>query len=138
MNYKVAGITSIGLYIASFIVGMLISSFLNINIVPGTPLPTTFLLVQVALAMLMGAAGTTVYFMKSGVPASAKSGLFFGAISVVVGFVLDFILFIPGMMYGYSLQQLASFYAEPWFWITLISMLMASSLTGFVFLRWEQ
>lgn len=132
MNYKRAVVFAAGLYVASFIVGVVVTLFIGPEFLDEGGVSSPFLVLQALLALLLGFASSWFYFNSPSTTPSAMNGLMFGGIAVLVGFVFDFLLFIPGMLAGYLLTDLLSFYAEVWFWIALILVLASTSAAGFL------
>lgn len=133
--YTRAVVTAVGLYIASFVVGLLVSSVFGLEAAIGQTLPLPFLIVQCMLSLVLGFLAAWWYFRAPGIDASAMHGLTFGGFVIVVSFVLDFLLFIPAILNGYPLGALASLYGDPWFWAALALLLVGTTAAGFLHAR---
>ncbi len=120
------------MYVASFIIGIAATFLIGPDLVNTGQASQSFLILQVLISFALGFAGAWWFFATPSIVPSAISGVRFGGVAVATGFVLDFLLFIPGMLAGYTLADLASFYMETWFWFAIVLMFAGTALAGHV------
>jgi len=88
------------------------------------------MLITVLIALVVAViAGTWWYLQSPGVVSSLKSGLYFGLLLAVLGFVGDVFAFVP---YTGGLDLFQKYFTHFWFWSAFILIIVVCGLTGFI------
>ena len=129
MNIKRALGFALIAYIISVAIGMgLLASYgFDPTFMDGAPKSLLALMLLVSVVVM--ASVSYFYFGKGRVQPTAKNGLLFGIVSIVVGFILDFLFFLPALIRGSGLD-LFDYYNSVLFISTLIAILAATTLVG--------
>jgi len=116
-------------YVLLFISGVGLTFLLKTPLVPGSPVPTSFLTAQIILSVITGFIVAYWYFRSPLTTPSIRNGFLLGIVLVITGFVFDLLLFSPALIKGYPLSEIVSLYTEPLFWASLVSLVCATTVT---------
>ena len=130
MNIKRAIWMSVVFYIVSFILGTITGIFMEVDLSAATEIPDTVWYVGMVLTIILMVLFTSWYFRIPQTKPNAKNGFLFGITAMIVGFVLDAVIIFPSMMATDAPADMMAYYMNPFFWITLILMLMVGGVTG--------
>lgn len=130
MNYKRA--IGIGLltYIATFIVGMIAAMTLGLDLTSTDAPPPEMFYISAVAAVVIAALFSVWYFKGKNVEVNAQQGLKFGVTLIIIGFIMDFLTFIPYVTSGGSYSDLLTYYANPIFLVTLLLILATPAAVG--------
>jgi len=131
MNYKRALLLSLAAYVLSFVVGFLSALIFGVDFSGEAPVPQALWYVGLVASILIMGGLTFWYFKSDSTKATMCNGLMFGAIAVVLGFIIDGLIFIPAAISGRG-GELISYYLEPFFWITLVAVIATTTLVGYL------
>ena len=130
MNKKRAIITAIGLYIATFLIGIIISLSGGLNFSDPSKIPPYFWFVSLIITIGFSAFASLWYFNSSKTARNTKEGFLLGIIFVVTGFILDLLFFIPVFFKSGNLQNILIYYTRPIFFASLILVVATTTLMG--------
>jgi len=131
MNYKRALLLSLTAYVLSFVVGFISALMFGVDFSGEASVPQSLWYVGLFASILIMGGLTFWYFKSDSTKATMCNGLMFGAIAVVLGFIIDGLIFIPAAISGRG-GELISYYLEPFFWITLIAIIATTTLVGYL------
>src|SRR3989344_4139637 len=129
MNLKRAIWVGALTYIASFIIGALVLSLLGYELAQGSEVSTPILVINIVITIIIAVLFTLLYFKK--VKASGREGLYFGITLVILGTILDAIIFSIAATAGQSIS-LAEYYSNPLFWLALFLFIVTTILVGVI------
>jgi hypothetical protein len=130
MNIKRAIGASVMAYVASFIVGTIVAVVFGIDLAETGEVPPLMWYVGAVASMVFAVGAAWWYFRSPAVVPSAKSGLYLGIVMISTGFVLDFITLLPLWTHENPLEPILDYYLAPMFWVSLVLVLAATTLTG--------
>ncbi|MCH8050181.1 hypothetical protein IIB51_02145 [Patescibacteria group bacterium] len=131
MNYKRALLLSLLAYVISFIVGLLAALIFSVDFSGDEPIPQSLWYVGIIASVIIMASLTLWYFKSDTTRAGTLNGLAFGAVAVFFSAILDTLIFIPAALSGKG-NELIAYYSEPFFWITLILVIVTTTLVGYL------
>jgi len=131
MNYKRAFLFSLLAYVISFFVGLIFALIFSVDFSGDEPVPRVMWYVGLVASVIIMASLTFWYFKSDSTKASMCNGLMFGSIAVVLGFILDALIFIPAALSGRA-NDLIKYYSTPLFWITLVAVIATTTLVGYL------
>ena len=120
-------------YIASMIVGMIISIAVGLDMASMSNPPLWLCIVSVAGSSLLCWLFAWLYFRGKKVKKGTLYGLYFGLYIIFTGIILDIVtwtLMFPGGNSLEGMKQLFQYYAKPYFWATVVLVIIVSILTG--------
>jgi drug/metabolite transporter (DMT)-like permease len=130
MNIKRAIGASVMAYIASFIIGVIVIVVFGIDLGETQEIPPLMWYAG-AIASIVFAAGFALWYFRSlKVEPSEKAGLYLGVVMITTGFILDFVTLLPLFTHEDPVGPLLDYYLAPMFWVTLLLVLLATTLTG--------
>ena len=126
-------IVKIGLiaYILSFVIGVAVGFMLGFNYEDADlgALPDSLWYIGMATTAMLTYFMTRLYFNNSTVAPSAREGLIFGVGVILVGVVLDSILFVPQIV-SLGVSALIAYYTHPFFLLTIAILLAVATAVG--------
>lgn len=119
---------SVVAYVATFILGIVFGLFFGFGTAPDlSDIPAAALYSgAVAAIVVIGLAAWWFFKSPKAVP-TTRHGLYFGLISIAVGFTLDFVTVLP---FGNPIELLGAYYVEPFFAVTLLLILGTTTAVG--------
>lgn len=138
MNLKRAAWIGVVTYIISFIIGIIVMYFLGFDPSQASEIPNSLLYVNIILTIIIAALFTWFYFSgkssekKAKIKPSMKEGLLFGVVLIVVGFIIDLIIFGISSIATDVEQNIIKYYSNPLFWVAIVLLLVTTTLVGFV------
>ena len=126
MNLKRAIGFSVLAYVATFIIGIIAAVSIGLDSAEVEDIPTSMWIVGLISAVVLVKLAAWLYFRSPSVPASGRNGFLFGIIAVITGFVLDIATVLPTG----SLNTLWDYYANMYFWITVVAIIIVTTLLG--------
>lgn len=131
MNYKRAIGIGILVYLVTMVVGIIVCSILGIQPDITKPIPMEMWITSAVLAVGLSIGGARWYFMGKNTKPSLKAGVQFGAMMIVVGFVLDLLFFLSLSFEGHDpVAVMMMYYSQPPFWVTLVLILAGCGAKG--------
>jgi ABC-type spermidine/putrescine transport system permease subunit II len=130
MNIKRAIWLGVLTYITSFIVGIILAAILGIDITTGEPLTPTLWYLSIIFTIIVSAIFTYIYFKDEKTKPDFTQGIYFGFVLIVIGFIIDSLIIIPYILQGNSKIEVLSYYTEPFFWLSLVLLLVTTSIIG--------
>jgi heme A synthase len=133
-NFKRALGIGLALYLGTFVVGIVCGVISGQDMSTMQGMPDSFWYVGMVAAVILTALFSMWYFKSPSVVPSAKSGFLFGLTSVVLAFVLDFILFSLGNMSEDPKNHidLGQYYGDYRFWIIIVLVIVTAKLVGHI------
>ncbi|MEK6844064.1 MAG: hypothetical protein AABX83_01415 [Nanoarchaeota archaeon] len=128
MNIKRAIWVGVVTYILSFIVGMVSAILIGFDI-NQAEMPTSFYVIGIIISIVLAGLFTLVYFRDKKIKASAKEGFYFGLVLIIIGFIMDIIIFSIGAAAGSEMDILA-YYSNSMFWIALVLFVATTTIVG--------
>jgi hypothetical protein len=125
-NFKRALGMGLGLYVSTFIVGIVCGMISGQDMSSLENIPDSFWYIGMVGAVVLTAIFTHLYFKNPSIVPSVKSGFYFGLTAIVLSSGLDAILFSLG---GTS-DQLGEYYGDYRFWIILVLVVATAKLVG--------
>ena len=132
MNIKRALWVSVLTYAASFIIGLIVMTLMGIDPTNLAKIPNNVLYISILLTIIIVALFTLFYFKGKNIKPSAKEGFYFGLVLIILGTILDVIIFSLSSLATGTQQSLIEYYSNPLFWITLILLLATTTIVGAV------
>lgn len=123
-------------YIISFIVGIVFSVLTGFDPIQNPEQaanpPLDFCIAIIVASTLTSVAMSYLYFThkRPKLKPTMQHGLKFGITMVLVGFILDMILFLPMLLSTGDMSMLLSYYAKPYFYIALLGVVAGSAGVG--------
>lgn len=118
-------------YFGSFVIGMIYSLITGYDPSQSVEQPLSFCLTIIAGSVVMALVGSYFYFTyKNKIKASLNDGLKFGVTLMIVGFVLDALLFIPYVLSQGKADMIFSYYGKWYFWFALAGVVLVSGAVG--------
>lgn len=136
MNIKRAIGIGIVMYLASFAVGLAVAGILKVAAADAGNSPALLWGVGIFLGVVLAALGARWYFRSSTTLARAGNGFFYGLISVLLGFTLD--LTTVAASSRSLIGFISDYYGQPQFWLTVLSVLATTTVTGLLLQRRQQ
>ncbi len=131
MNYKRAAGIGILIYFVTLLIGGIASAALGIKMEDMSAIPMEMWMISACIAVALSLGGAYWYFMGKGLKPSLQAGFQFGVTMVLIGFILDILMFLPLATQGKNpLSELGVYYSQPAFWLTLALILAGSSAMG--------
>ena len=116
-------------YAVTFIVGLVVGLVFSFDTQSDLGnVPTEVLYTGALIAVLIVSAACWWFFRADSATPSYKHGLYFGLISIGIGFVLDFVSVLP---FGNPVVILGGYYTQPFFIITLLLILGGTTGMGY-------
>ena len=72
------------------------------------------------------------YFKDKKIKRNAKEGFYFGLVLIIIGFILDGILFTVGAIAGGTQFDVLAYYTSPFFWAALVLVVITTTIVGAV------
>ncbi len=132
MNLKRATLVSVLIYAISFAIGFILMFKLGINAFELETIPSSFYYLSMLAGIILTAVFTIFYFKDKKLKPSLKEGFLFGVVLIVVGSILDVIIFSIGLASGGPSTAIIDYYSNPFFWATIVLLLATSSLVGWI------
>ena len=130
MNLKRAVWVSVVAYLVSLIIGMGVMFLLGINPAETSEIPQDAFLINIIVTIIFAVLFTLLYFKDRKINANAKEGALFGVVLVIIGFILDVIVFSASSALTGTQQSIADYYANPLFWLAVFLLLITTTLVG--------
>ena len=130
MNFKRALWIALLVYGISFIVGSLILVFSGLDLTQVSDVPDIFLYVNILVTVILAVLFTMFYFKDKKVKRNAKEGFYFGLVLILVGFILDIVIFSLGSLASESSLDLLDYYSNPIFWLSLVLIIVTATVVG--------
>lgn len=103
---------------------------MNIDMTATTKLPPSFFIIGMVLSVVLAGIFSVVYFKGKGVKASTKEGFYLGVTIILIGFVLDLVLFLLSILAGETGSEITTYYSNIFFWIALVLVIATATLVG--------
>ena len=129
MKLKRALWIGVVVYVLSFIIGLLTTIIMKIDISNAVEVPTSVWVMGIIVSVAILGYFTGFYFRDKEIKATWKEGLKFGIVVIVIGTILDSIFIIPYILSTGSIEVL-KYYANPLFLLTLIILLGTATGMG--------
>ena len=131
MNLKRAISIVLLVYIVTFILTLTFAALIGVDNTDPESIPTSLWIIGIILAIGLTTWGASFYFKSKKTTPSAKQGLIFGIITLLVGFALDFTT--AGLGAGQEgINSLLDYYSQSYFLITLVLLLGSTTLVGYL------
>ena len=130
MNFKKAILMGVGAYFATAILGIIATLALGVDFSGGTEVPLLLWYISFALLIIVGFGFAYWYFKKE--KATTKDGFYLGLIFMGVGFVGDFLFFIPYVFSGGSFGELLSYYQDINFLVSVVLFVGVTTLVAYL------
>ena len=117
-------------YALSFIIGLIPMALIGADPSQMSDLPVGFFVIGIAISVILAICFTSVYFKDKHTKPSAKEGFYFGLVLMIVGFILDFIIFLILSLTSSSGTDVFSYYSSPMFWLAALLVLATATLVG--------
>ncbi len=130
MNKKRAILAAITLYIVTFIVGLILTIFAKTNFVSPQQSPTTYWLITIIITVLLTSIASIWYFNKPQVKRDIKEGFKLGATFIIIGFIIDMLIFLLSLVAGEGIQIIKEQYTSYSFYIIIILILSSTVFVG--------
>lgn len=124
MNFKRGILISIALYIATMIVGIILTISANLNL-SGQSIPTVYWIITIATTVLLTCLASIWYFSKA--KRSPTEGLKLGVTFILVGFVLDLIFFLTQ---NNAVEIMKQYYSSISFYLVLAIVIASAVFVG--------
>ena len=118
------------LYAVTFIVGVILTLVGSANFSSPQEIPRIYWLTTIIVTVLLTGLASIWYFKGKNVKRTVKEGFFLGIAFIVLGFIIDILLFIPALLSQNGLQVVIDYYTEPAFYITLVLVLATTIFVG--------
>ena len=132
MNFKRA--IGIGLltYIFAFVIGIVVMFLFQVD--PSDPfsIPPLVLYVNIGITIILAAFFTLWYLRGKKIKPGMKEGFLFGLVLIIIGTVLDVLLFTLGAIVLNAPLDIIGYYSNPVFWISLLLFLATTTLVGWI------
>lgn len=115
------------IYIASFVVGILTSFFINADFSMSN-VPVGVWIIGILASIILTACFTKLYFKK--VDPSFSEGIKFGIVVILISTILDFLIVIPSVLYTNTVGDIVSYYTNPLFWVIVASVILTAGIVG--------
>lgn len=125
-NFKRALGLGIGLYVSTFMVGIICGMISGQDMSSLENIPDSFWYIGMVAAVILTALFTMWYFKNPSIVPSVKAGFLFGLTAVILSSGLDAILFSVG---GQT-EQLGMYYGDYRFWIILVLVIATAKIVG--------
>ncbi len=130
MNLKRAIWVGVVMYILSFIIGIIPFLITGADPTQMSDPPTSFFVIGIIISIILSIIFSLVYFKGKKIHPSAKEGFYFGLTIIVVGFVLDAIIFFLSSLAVESEMDILSYYSNPLFWVALVLVIATTTIIG--------
>ena len=130
MNTKRAIWISLAFYIATLIIGIILTVIANISLSSPQEIPTTYWIITIVVTVLLTSLASIWYFHKKGVSRNIKEGFKLGLTFVIVGFILDSLFIIPALFTGSGADLLLEYYLTPSFYVILLLVIASATFIG--------
>ncbi|MBI2449082.1 hypothetical protein HYV49_02175 [Candidatus Pacearchaeota archaeon] len=130
MNLKRAIWVAVLTYAISFIIGLIVMMIMGVDPTNLTEIPNNVLYISIILTIIIAVFFTLLYFKGKRIKPNAKEGFYFGLILIIVGTILDIIIFSLSSLATGTQQSLIEYYSNPFFWIALILLLATTTIVG--------
>jgi len=117
-------------YVVIFAAGFFSSSLLGGNITSVAEIPDSFYYLQIALSVVVAALFAYWYFRSPRVKRTFLGGIAFGIVGVLVGAVLDVLIFLPPYLQGMPLGEILAFYLNPLFSLAIALYIFTAGIVG--------
>ena len=118
------------MYIASFIVGIITAVIFGIDLGQTQEIPPILWYTGAFASVIIASGFAFWYFHSPKVSPGAKAGFSLGVIMIITGFILDFMTLLPLLTHDNPWEPILGYYLAPLFWVTLLLVLLATTLTG--------
>jgi len=132
MDFKRALWVGIVTYIVSFLIGMGVILAMGFQPSQITEIPSIVLYINIAITIVLAVVFTLLYFRGKGIAPGVKEGFFFGIVLVIIGFILDAIIFSASSQITGTQQNIIMYYSNPIFWTALLLFLATAAIVGAV------
>ncbi|MBS3093732.1 hypothetical protein J4456_04090 [Candidatus Pacearchaeota archaeon] len=132
MNLKRA--LGIGLltYVLAFVIGIVIMFLFQVDSSDPFSIPPYILYINIGITIILAAFFTLWYLRGKKIKPSVKEGFLFGITLIIIGTVIDVILFSIGALLSDVPMSLLDYYSNPVFWISLLLFLATTTLVGWI------
>ena len=130
MNLKRAIGVGLLTYLASFIIGIIIMFAMGVDPSQGSEIPKSAFIVNIIITLILAGLFTLFYFKDKKIKRSAKEGFMFGIVLIIIGFILDIIIFTLTSMMTTTQVDLLEYYSDPIFWLALILFVLTTTIVG--------
>ena len=117
-------------YILSFIIGLIPMILMGTDTAEISELPPSFFIIGIITSIVLAGLFTLVYFKDKGIKPSAKEGFYFGLVLIIVGFVLDVLIFSVSSLAADSEIDIFAYYSSQMFWTALVLLVAATTIIG--------
>lgn len=120
-------------YVLTMIVGIITMAAAGLEMTSMANPPLWLCIVSSIGAALLCWFVAWLYFRGKNIQRGAKYGFYLGIYMVIVGFILDVVMWtvsFPGGTTMEGMQQLLKYYTMRYFWLTFILIFIATTLTG--------
>lgn len=139
-HYKRAIVISILAYLASFVIGILLSMFLFNGLPNPEDFSTNMYLISGLFTVLIAGVFSLWYFEGKAIKKpTLKEGLYFGLILLAVSFLADMLIVLITLLSSdYPVGEFFSYYADPTLILSLILMLATTMGVGAVLQKYKK
>ena len=132
MRLKRAILISVAAYAASFVVGLLTAAVLGFDpYSTDQTIPESVWYVGIISTFVIGFVFAWWYLKPSEVEKSPRQGLWFALVAIAVGLVVDWLMIGIYVLSGGDVAQFIAYYSDPYFWLSIVALLVGSVLAGF-------
>lgn len=134
MNLKRAVGIGVVTYIVSLVIGMIVMLIMGFDPSQTSVVPSNMLYAIILVSVIVAGVFTLWYFgfKKKVIKPSLKEGALFGVILVIVGFILDLIIFGVTSLLTNSQINLIDYYSNPVFWVALALFVIVPAVVGWI------
>jgi membrane protease YdiL (CAAX protease family) len=130
MKIKRAIGISILAYTSSFIIGLIISSALKVNLENPAIIPANVWIFSIIATIIVTIFFSFWYFKDKKTKPSAREGFKFGLTLILIGSFLDMLIIIPYLFVSGSNTDPIIYYSNPLFWLSLLILVATTTIIG--------
>ena len=129
MDLKRAIWISVLLYVATFIMGIIVALVVGTDLTGEESISTTHWILSILVSVVIAALFSLWYFRGKKAKASAKEGFYLGITFLAVGIIFDALFIIPYLFVG-GASGVLSYYSDIWFYISVILVVLTPVIIG--------
>jgi uncharacterized membrane protein YfcA len=125
MKIKRGILIGVALYVATMIVGIILTIFAQSSLSSPQSMPTTYWIITIVVTVVLTSLASIWYFAKA--KRTTLEGLKLGITFVIVGFILDLILFLTQ---SGGIEVMKEYYSNISFYIVLLLVVASAVFIG--------
>jgi len=130
MNVKRAIGVGLLTYLVSFILGIIVMFAMGVDPSQGSEIPKSAFIVNIIITLILAGLFTLFYFKDKKIKRNAKEGFLFGIVLIIMGFILDVIIFTLTSIMTSTQINILEYYSNPIFWLALILFVLTTTIVG--------